>query len=213
MLESENLLTRSIGDLTLNAIRATGAEKRNREKLEKIENEQKEKLNSLIQALSNHVIKYKICDKHLKRYILENKHRFLGTVEFFNQNEFNFIKQFNEFSRILKIYKGLCQYLNPKKLQSFVDLIFDGKLNSKDFIKYKNNFLSPKRNPICNLSLEDSSEESSEICSTVTAPTSDSGSYQLESESYQRETESELDTESSQSEMYSDFYKDPIWNN
>lgn len=180
MLESKNSLTRSIGDLVLSAVRATGAEKRTREKLEKIENKQKEQLNTLIDALSKHVMKYKVCDKHLKKGILENKHRFLGPIEFYNKNEVNFIKQFNEFSRILKIYKGLCQYLNPKKLQSFIDLMFDGKLNSEDYTKYKNNFLNVNRTPICNLSLEDSSEESSENCSVNTSSSSSSSNFNLE---------------------------------
>ena len=40
MLESDNILTRSLGDLTLNIVKATGAEKRTKEKLEKIEAEQ-----------------------------------------------------------------------------------------------------------------------------------------------------------------------------
>lgn len=186
MLESDNIFKRSLGDLTLNIVKATGAEKRTKEKLEKIEVEQIKELNTLIDALTKHVMKYKICDKHLKKSIVENKHRFLGTYEYFDKNRFNFIKQFNEFVRILKIYKGFCQYLNPKKLQSFVNLMFDNKLNNEDYIKYKDNFLIINRNPICNLALEDSSEESSENCSishnvdtssdTSSSPGSDSSS-------------------------------------
>lgn len=180
MLESDNIFKRSLGDLTLNIVKATGAEKRTKEKLEKIEAEQIKELNTLIDALTKHVIKYKICDRHLKKSILENKHRLLGTNEFFDKNRFDFIKQFNEFVRILKIYKGFCQYLNPKKLQLFVNLMFDGKLNNEDHMKYKDNFLTVNRIPICNLALEDSSEESSENCSilspTVTDTSSDTSS-------------------------------------
>lgn len=213
MLESENSLTRGLGDLALSAVRATGAEKRTREKLEKIENKQKEQLNTLINALSNHVIKYKVCDKHLKKSILENKHRFLGPIEFYNKNEFNFIKQFNEFSRILKIYKGLCQYLNPKKLQSFIDLMFDGKLNSEDYIKYKNNFLNINRIPICNLSLEDSSEESSENCSINTNTSSSNFNLEFDqstTSNWERQTSQEIlninSDENSSSDSSSDIY-------
>jgi hypothetical protein len=167
MLESENSLTRSLGNLTVNIIKATGAEKRTKEKLEKIENNQIEQLNNLIDALSKHVIKYKICERHLKKYILGNKHQFLGREDFFNEKKSKFIKQFNEFSRILKIYKGFCQYLDPKKLESYVMLMLNDNLNNINFKKYKDDFLIPKRSPICDLSLEDSSEESSEVCTTT----------------------------------------------
>lgn len=176
MLESDNILARSLGDLTLNIVKATGAEKRTKEKLEKIEAEQIKELNTLIDALTKHVIKYKICDRHLKKSILENKHRLLGTDEFFDKNRFDFIKQFNEFVRILKIYKGFCQYLNPKKLQLFVNLMFDNKLNNEDHMKYKDNFLTANRIPICNLALDDSSEESSENCSILSPTVTDTSS-------------------------------------
>ena len=48
--------------------------------------------------------------------------------------------------------------------------MFEGKLNNEDHMKYKDNFLTVNRIPICNLALEDSSEESSENCS-ILSPT------------------------------------------
>lgn len=184
MLKSDNSLTRSLGDLSLNIIKATGAEKRTREKLEKIEIKQIEELNTLIEALSKHVIKYKICDKHLKKYFLENKHKFLGTLEFFNSVSFRFINQFNEFVHILRIYKGLCKYLDPKKLIKFIDLIFKGDLDKEQFVKYEPDFLLINRTPICNLALEDASEESSEKCSSTNSSQQESPDANFDINSY-----------------------------
>ena len=168
MLESpKGSLSRSIGDLAMSSMKLVGVEERVKRKNEKIEYEQIETLTKLIASLYKHCEKFKVCEKHLKKNILQNKHLILTRDKAkFDENIFHFIKSFNQFVYILRIYKAKCQYLNPKKLQFFTDLIMTNKLDSINAESYASNFLNINRTPICDLSLEDSSESSSEQCTS-----------------------------------------------